>query len=257
MINLELVRDRIHKAALRVGRKEEDIRIMAVTKLQPWEAVREAYQGGVRIFGENRVQEAREKYRELLPGMELHLIGHLQSNKVKYVPSLFSWVDSIDRLSIAEELEKRLAKAQCEDRSDNGEQGGSGEEVDNRGPGVYRGPESSPLQILLELNTSGEESKSGYPTYESLLRDIEKILSFPHLQVRGLMTVGPLTTDTDQIRRSFRMLHHTFEDLKRRYPEGKWDTLSMGMSADFEIAIEEGATMVRLGTILFGERRKE
>lgn len=250
---MELVRDRIRKAALRVGRKEEDIRIMAVTKLQPWEAIREAYQGGVRIFGENRVQEARGKYRELLPGMELHLIGHLQSNKVKHVPSLFSWVDSIDRLSIAEELEKRLSK----ERGDAGERGDSGEEGDNRGPGVHRGPENSPLQILLELNTSGEESKSGYPTYESLLRDIEKIFSLPHLQVRGLMTVGPLTTDTDQIRRAFRKLHHAFEDLKRRYPEAKLDTLSMGMSGDFEIAIEEGATMVRLGTILFGERRKE
>lgn len=228
MVNLEQVMERIRKAALRVGRREEDIRVMAVTKLQPWETVREAYQAGIRIFGENRVQEAREKYKELLPGMELHLIGHLQSNKVKYVPSLFSWVDSIDRLSIAEELEKRMA-------------------------GLSGKP---PLQILLELNTSEESSKSGYPSYELLLQDVEKILSFPHLNVRGLMTVGPLTTDTERIRRSFRKLYQAFEDLKRRYPAVQWDTLSMGMSGDFEIAIEEGATMVRLGTILFGERRK-
>ena len=240
MINLEPVRDRIRKAALRSGRREEDIRIMAVTKLQPWDAVWEAYQGGVRILGENRVQEAREKYRELLPGMELHLIGHLQSNKVKYVPSLFSWVDSVDRLSIAEELEKRLTK----------EMGSTAAQA------TAQSVKNLPLQILLELNTSGEASKSGYPTYESLLRDMERILSLPHLQVRGLMTIGPLTQDTDQIRRAFRMLNQAFEDLKRRYPGVRWDTLSMGMSADFEIAIEEGATMVRLGTILFGERRR-
>ncbi len=227
MVNLSMVLDRIQQAAFRAGRREEEIRIMAVTKLQPWEAVAEAYERGIRIFGENRVQEAKEKYKQLLPAMELHLIGHLQSNKVKYVPTLFSWVDSIDRLSIATELEKRLAK----------------------------GPESPRLQILLELNTSGEVSKSGYPSYELLLRDVEKILSLPHLEIRGLMTVGPLSTDTDTIRRSFRMLNKAFQDLKKRYPEVKWDTLSMGMSGDFEIAIEEGSTLVRLGTILFGERR--
>ncbi len=227
MVNLEPVMDRIRKAALRAGRKAEEIRVMGVTKLQPWETVLEAYQGGMRIFGENRVQEAKEKYKEILPGMELHLIGHLQSNKAKYVPHLFSWVDSIDRFSIAEELEKRLAKE----------------------------PENPSLQVLLELNTSGEGSKSGYPSYELLLRDMEKILSCPHLQVRGLMTVGPLTTDPKAIRRSFRALSQALEDLKRRYPEVNWDTLSMGMSGDFEIAIEEGSTLVRLGTIIFGERR--
>ncbi|GAB4369114.1 MAG: YggS family pyridoxal phosphate-dependent enzyme [Spirochaetales bacterium] len=200
---------------------------MAVTKLQPWEAVVEAYQTGIRIFGENRVQEAREKYKNIFPDMELHLIGHLQSNKAKYVPSLFSWVDSIDRFSIAEELEKRLTRQQI----------------------------VPSLQVLLELNTSGEPSKSGYSSYEMLLRDMEKILALPHLRVRGLMTIGPLTADRDQVRSSFRMLAQAFEDLKRRYPEVEWDTLSMGMSGDFEIAIEEGSTMIRLGTILFGERR--
>ncbi|MCX7788774.1 MAG: YggS family pyridoxal phosphate-dependent enzyme [Spirochaetes bacterium] len=229
MVNLEPVMNRIQEAALRAGRRIEEIRVMGVTKSQPWEIVLEAYQSGIRVFGENRVQEAREKYKELLPGMELHLIGHLQSNKVKYIPSLFSWVDSIDRFSIAEELAKRWAKE----------------------PGVPS------LQILLELNTSGERSKSGYPSYDVLLRDMERILSLPHVQVRGLMTVGPLTTDTKVIRTSFRMLNNSFQDLKRRYPEVNWDTLSMGMSGDFEIAIEEGSTLVRLGTILFGERRKE
>ncbi len=221
------IQERIQQAAVRAGRKGEDIRIMAVTKLQPWEAVREAYNAGIRIFGENRVQEAREKYRDPLPGMELHLIGHLQTNKVKYIPSLFPWVDSIDRLSIAEELERRFAA------------------------------HNSRLNVLLEVNTSGEPSKTGYASCEELLRDLEQILSFPHLKIRGLMTVGPLTGDRDAVRKSFRTLSQCFEDLKKRYPEGMWDILSMGMSSDFEIAVEEGSTLVRLGTLLFGERVKQ
>ncbi|MFQ3619743.1 MAG: YggS family pyridoxal phosphate-dependent enzyme [Spirochaetales bacterium] len=224
MIPLSYVQERIRNACQRAGRKEDEVRLMAVTKLQNWDSVLETYQAGIRIFGENRVQEAKSKYSNPLKDMELHLIGPLQSNKAKYIPSLFQWVDSIDRFAIAEELEKRLAKLEFT------------------------------LQVLLELNTSGEATKSGYTSYDLLLRDVDRILRLPHLNIRGLMTLGPLTTDQNQIRKAFRTLYQTYEDLKQRYPEVLWDTLSMGMSGDFEIAIEEGSTLIRLGTLLFGER---
>jgi pyridoxal phosphate enzyme (YggS family) len=219
------IRDRMRAALSRAGRNPEDVRLMAVTKTHPREMIEEVYQAGVRIFGENRVSEAAEKYTDFARDAELHLIGHLQTNKAKTAAGLFSWVDSIDSLHTAEALAKRL---------------------ENTGKSV---------NILLELNTSGEDSKSGYGSFDDMARELEGILLLAPLKLRGLMTVGPLTRDEGEIRRAFRTLKTCMDRLERLVPAScRPDTLSMGMSSDFEIAIEEGSTLIRLGTVLFGKR---
>ncbi len=197
---------------------------MAVSKVKPKELVEEAYQAGIRLFGENRVQEAEEKYRDFYEDAELHIIGHLQSNKAKRVVGLARCVQSIDKLKTAKEIDKRC---------------GDEEEMD----------------IYLEFNTSGEESKSGYLSKESMFRDIDAICELSHLRVRGLMTIGPLVEDEKEIRRAFSQLRGLFEETKSRYPELPLQVLSMGMTSDFELAIEEGSTMVRIGSALFGARK--
>jgi pyridoxal phosphate enzyme (YggS family) len=224
--NLRSVRERIDAAADRAGRDPGDIRLMAVTKTFPLEYVEVARQAGVTLFGENRVQEAQGKYQPLAddPELELHLIGHLQRNKAKTAASLFRCVQSIDKLGTAEALNRH-----CSDL---------GRKMD----------------ILLELNTSGEETKFGFADAGQLWTACGEIARLDCLQIRGVMTVGPFTTDKDRMRRSFASLRECSEGLHSRYPELSLDVLSMGMSGDFEIAIEEGSTMVRLGTALFGTR---
>jgi pyridoxal phosphate enzyme (YggS family) len=198
---------------------------MAVTKTHPREVALEAYGAGIRIFGENRVGEAGEKYTDFAEDGELHLIGHLQTNKAKAAAGLFSWIDSVDSLRTAEALAKRLDEC--------------GKSAD----------------ILLELNTSGEDSKSGYRSFDDLRRDLEGILMLGALRLRGLMTVGPLTADAGEVRAAFRSLKTCMDRLCGMVPAScRIDTLSMGMSGDFEIAVEEGATLIRLGTVLFGRR---
>ena len=221
--NLEEVQERIEKAADRSGRRADEIRLMAVTKVKPRDMVEEAYQAGIRLFGENRVQEAEEKYRGFHGDAELHLIGHLQTNKVKKIVGLASCVQSIDKLKTAREIEKRF------------------EEV-------------GPLDVYLEFNTSGEESKSGYLSKERMFEDIDAMLDMENLQIRGLMTIGPLTDDDAEIRRAFSFLRELFEETKGRYPQIPLEELSMGMTSDYEAAIEEGSTMVRIGSALFGAR---
>ncbi|MDR1625817.1 MAG: YggS family pyridoxal phosphate-dependent enzyme [Spirochaetia bacterium] len=219
------IRERIRAASLRAGRNPSDVRLMAVTKTHPRETVLEAYKAGIRVFGENRVSEAAEKYADFAPEAELHLIGHLQTNKAKAAAALFPWVDSVDSLHTAQALARRLEAL------------------------------GKTANILLELNTSGEASKSGYGSFEDLERDLDGILLLAPLRLRGLMTVGPLTQDEGEIRRAFRNLNACMDRLLRLVPAScRPDTLSMGMSSDFEIAIEEGATLVRLGTVLFGRR---
>ena len=224
--NLRSVRERIGAAAARANRNPEDIRLMAVTKTFPTEQIEVARQAGLTLFGENRVQEAQSKYRSLVDDaeLELHLIGHLQRNKAKIAASLFRCVQSIDKLQTAEALNRY-----CEEL---------GTSVD----------------ILLELNTSGEETKFGFGDAEQLWLACGQIARLHALRIRGVMTVGPFTNDKDRMRRSFASLRECFDGLHSRYPRLPLDTLSMGMSGDFEIAIEEGATMVRLGTVLFGSR---
>ncbi|MFO7849780.1 MAG: YggS family pyridoxal phosphate-dependent enzyme [Spirochaetia bacterium] len=221
---LESIQQRIDSAARRVGRKPEEISLMAVTKLHPREAIDEAYRAGIRLFGENRVQEAEEKYSSFYDDAELHIIGHLQRNKAKKVVGLASCVQSIDKLETAEELEKRCAAGEVS------------------------------MDVYLEINTSGEESKSGYISRDAMYNDLDQIAKLEHLTVRGLMTIGPLTEDEREIRSAFSRLRELFEKTRSRMPELPLDVLSMGMTSDFEQAIEEGSTMVRIGSALFGRR---
>jgi PLP dependent protein len=222
--NIETVRNNIAEACRPRGRKPEDIALMAVTKTKPKELADAAYAAGVRIFGENRVQEAEEKYANFYSEGELHLIGHLQSNKAKNAAKLFSWVQSIDKVKTARALAR------------------------------YCGEIGKRMNILIEINTSGEESKFGYPSGNLPFQDIDEILQFDELILRGLMTVGPFTSDEFKIRSAFRTLKQLFDELSEGYPELTIDTLSMGMSQDYEFAVEEGSTMVRLGTTIFGGR---
>jgi pyridoxal phosphate enzyme (YggS family) len=224
---LERLEERIHGACGRSGRARECITLLAVSKFHQREAVEEAWDRGLRFFGESRVREAAEKFsgfRESRPGAELHLIGSLQSNKAKAALSLFDCVQSLDRDPIIRALGKYAA---------------SGEK---------------PLRVLLELHT-GEESKRGFPDEESLFRAAETVLSFPGLAPAGLMTMAPFTGDERRIRASFRAVVKAQSKLQSRFPGSDWSCLSMGMSNDFEIAIEEGATLIRIGTLLFGGRQ--
>jgi pyridoxal phosphate enzyme (YggS family) len=235
--NVKEVRQRIAGAARRSGRDPADVRLMAVTKSFPADQVRIARQAGLDLFGENRVQEAQAKYeplvlsvsadeppQEALGPVELHLIGHLQRNKAKIAARLFRCVQSIDKPETARALDGQCAEA------------------------------GTRMDVLLEVNTSGEDSKFGFRDEEKLNQTIEEVLELEQLTVRGLMTIGPFTEDRDRIRRAFAELRELYERLQELYPQLDLDVLSMGMSGDFEIAIEEGATLVRLGTALFGPR---
>ncbi len=212
-----------------------DVRLMAVSKIHPSSAIVEAMGAGVRLFGENRVQEFERKHVELgalgvevagalkREGVEIHLIGHLQSNKTAKAAQLFSAVDTVDSLRIA----NRLNEAAME--------------------GV--------LPVLLEIKVSDEESKTGLdPKGEELRELLERMPELTALKLRGLMTVPPLDDDPETARASFRRLRELREELARSYPRLDFSELSMGMSGDFEIAIEEGSTLVRIGTALFGAR---
>jgi len=225
--NLVLARAALARAAKRSGRDPQSVAILAVTKTVPLAEVQAACAAGLRLFGENRVQEAEAMYgasRDGLPSVSLHLIGHLQRNKARKAAELFEAVDSIDKVETAQALEAACAAA------------------------------GRTLEILLEMNTSGEATKFGFAREEELMAAVEPILVLPHLRLRGLMTVGPLSADQEQVRRAFRRLARLFEQLRSRYAGQPLDVLSMGMSADFETAVEEGSTQVRLGTALFGPR---
>ena len=208
---------------IRAGRKEGETEIMAVTKTLPREAAELAAREGVKFLGENRVQEAEAKFCDGAPA-ELHLIGHLQRNKAKKAAALVSCVQSIDKLETARELDRHAAA------------------LDKR------------ISVLLQLNTSGEESKSGYRDRAALLADLEEISRLPALTVAGLMTIGPLYGDETSVRRAFSMLKTLFDEIRGSGQERDFTVLSMGMSQDLEAAVEEGSTLVRIGTALFGER---
>ena len=228
--NLEKARADLARAAERCGRDPQSVAIMAVTKTVPLAEVQSACAAGLSLFGENRVQEAEAKYgaglprRAGLPPLSLHLIGHLQRNKARKAAELFKAVDSIDKVETAQALEAACA-------------------VSGR-----------TLDILLEMNTSGESTKFGFAGEEALLAAVEPILGLPHLRLRGLMTVGPLAAETEAVRAAIRRLARQLERLRAGYPGLPLEVLSMGMSGDFQIAVEEGSTQVRLGTSLFGTR---
>lgn len=221
--NLARIEARIGQACERSGRKREDIRLMGVSKFQSLEAIEEVYRAGIRLFGESRVQEAKAKFGSFVPEMpdvELHCIGQLQRNKAKTAVQLFSCIQSVDRNELIVELANHCQR------------------------------EQKAIEILLELHT-GESSKTGYSDADTLLDAAELILSYPMLHLRGLMTMAPYTDDTKLIRRSFQSLVAAKTILLQHFPELVLDILSMGMSNDFEIAIEEGSTLLRIGTALF------
>jgi len=224
------VRERIAAAALRSGRRPEVITLMAVTKTFPPEQIRQAYDAGIRVFGENRVQEFAGKSEAVrdLSIAEWHMIGHLQSNKAAKAVELFGCVDSLDSVRLARKLND--AAAQLNKR----------------------------IPILIEINVGGEVVKSGAPPGSQELQNLlEAAPELPSLEFRGLMTVPPYSADPEESRTYFRKMRELFEQIDRReLASVNMETLSMGMSHDFEIAIEEGATCVRVGTAIFGERPK-
>ncbi|GHT84142.1 YggS family pyridoxal phosphate enzyme [Spirochaetia bacterium] len=233
---IETIQERIQKACARSGRKAEEVRLMGVSKFHDPPAIEEAWKAGIRLFGESRVQEAAAKFPDFKaahPETELHMIGSLQRNKAKIVTGriaegyLFDAVQSVDR----DELIKELGRL----------------------TGDRKNPTINPLMILLEYHTA-EDSKSGYTGLDSLFRAAETALEYPGLALRGLMTMAPLTEDDAPIRASFRAMVSAQGALAARFPAADWSCLSMGMSGDFEIAIEEGSTLIRIGTAIFGAR---
>jgi pyridoxal phosphate enzyme (YggS family) len=222
--NLETIRQRICVACERTGRNPDSITMLAVTKTQPPEVVRAAAALGLLLFGENKVQEAKAKI-PLCPGkLRWHMIGHLQSNKCRDAVELFKMIQSVDSLSLAQEINKRAEQA------------------------------ARTMPILLEVNVAGEASKFGYRP-EQLLAELKQLNALPRIEIHGLMTVPPWSAEAEKARPHFRRLR----ELKERAEAvlgAPLPHLSMGMSDDFEIAIEEGATMVRVGTALFGPRAK-
>lgn len=228
--NILQVKEKISDAAIKAGRDPHAIKLMAVSKFHNVEEIQEAIDSGITLFGENRVQEAKEKFPELFAkntGIELHLIGSLQSNKIKAIVPLASCIQSVDRLSLIPELIKVCSK------------------------------ENKKISILFEVHT-GEESKSGFTDYTELLMGVKKAAESQMVVPVGLMTMAPFTQDTEVIRSSFKQLKEIQkklqQDIRKDFPEVILDELSMGMSGDFEIAIEEGSTLVRVGTAIFGER---
>ncbi|MFP4300740.1 MAG: YggS family pyridoxal phosphate-dependent enzyme [Spirochaetaceae bacterium] len=221
---ISAVREEIAESARKAGRKPEEVRLMGVTKNQSRELVEAALAAGLELFGENRVQEAEEKYRDLPGNYELHLIGHLQRNKAKRVPGLFSWVQSIDSVRTVNALNRACAEAGRE------------------------------MSVLLEVNISGEEQKYGVTSdseFEQLLNAVEESET---LTCRGLMGIAPWVGEEGRIRAAFAGLRKRFERVRFERKAPSFDTLSMGMSGDFRLAIEEGSTLVRIGTAIFGSR---
>lgn len=216
------IQDRIAQAAVRSGHTPQDISLLAVTKTFSRLVLQEAYDLGLRTFGENRVQEAVPKIEDLPADIQWHLIGQLQTNKINKVLGKFALVQSMDSFKLSQAFSSRL--------------------------------DGRIQEILLEVNTSGETAKSGVPP-EKALEEARAIVQLPGLKLRGLMTVGPLTQDSNLQRESFKKLKGLFEELKAKGIGGEdFSILSMGMSGDFEMAIEEGSTLVRIGSALFGSR---
>ncbi len=222
--NYERIKENVRRACDRSNRRVEEVRIMAVTKTFPVEYVEMAIKAGFTLFGENRVNEAFDKYIQVSEPVELHLIGHLQRNKAKTAAQIFHTVQSIDKYETAEALNKRC-----------GEMGRI-------------------IDVLFEINTSGEESKFGFKGEDEYFSVLERVMELEKLRIRGLMTVGPLTDDEKKIREAFNKLRVLFEKTKDKYPELDFDILSMGMSGDYEIAVEEGSNLLRIGTAIFGKR---
>ena len=229
--NIEHIRDKIDRAAVKSGRSSSAVKLMAVTKFRSIEEIRAAYGAGIRLFGENRVQEAVEKFSDPALRMDdarLHMIGVLQRNKVKSILPYVSCIHSVDRIELMEEIAKRL-------------------QAEN--PSLC--PAFRPLTLLIEVHT-GEESKSGFTSEDGIVRALEYAQE-ANLNIGGFMTMAPLSLSPEsaEVRRSFVTLREIKERMQKRFPSFSLTELSMGMSSDFETAIEEGSTLVRIGTAVF------
>jgi len=227
----EKVLDAIAASAFKVGRKPETIRLVVVTKLQPPHVIHAAIEAGAHILGENYADEAVEKISGLGPqsAVEWHMIGHVQSRKASLVAQHFALVHSLDSQKLAQRLNRSAVELE------------------------------RTLPVLLEFNVSGEKSKHGWQAaddskWPDLLPDVNAIATLPNLKVSGLMTMPPLSTDPEAARTYFRQLRRLRDFLSRRVPQVEWSELSMGTSADFAVAVEEGATLVRIGHAILGPR---
>jgi pyridoxal phosphate enzyme (YggS family) len=244
--NLARVRERMELAAARSGRRAEEITLIAVSKTHSARKIQELYEAGVRHFGENRVQE-RESKLSHLAGLDAtwHMIGHVQKNKAARAVRLFDSIDSVDSVALAEKLDRARTDFTTED-TENTEKGKTRNESRLFAPG-------NRLCVLIELKLDPEPARSGVAG-EDLRRLAEAILRMPHLDLRGLMGVPPFFDDPEEARPHFRRLRELRDAVRAQMGPEILPVLSMGMSHDFEIAIEEGATEVRVGTALFGER---
>jgi pyridoxal phosphate enzyme (YggS family) len=225
------VQETIARAAQSVGRAPEKVKLVVVTKGHPVEQIGALAAGGIRDFGENRVEEALLKIEELrgLPDLNWHMIGHIQSRKAKLIGGDFHLIHSVDRLKLARRLNQYAAEA------------------------------GEILPILLQCNVSGEQSKSGWAAsdqahWDEMLPEVEAVLQCDFLEVRGLMTLAPFSPDPEAVRPSFVRLRNLRDFFAARFPTQNWAELSMGMSGDYQVAIEEGATIVRIGTAILGPR---
>jgi PLP dependent protein len=237
--NIASIRARIDAAAERAGRDPARVRLVAVSKTHPPELLRAAVAAGVLDFGENRVQEADSKVEALkeLSDLRWHLIGHLQRNKVRRAVAIFDIVHSLDSVRLAQSLDRVI------------------------GEGAAGARER--LAVLLQINIAGEAQKEGFDLagglsnsarLDDFLEDVAQIVELRHLEIRGLMTIAPYAADPEDVRPIFRGLRELRDELARRLPDVTWDDLSMGMTGDFEVAVEEGATLVRVGRAIFGQR---
>ena len=222
--NYREVDRRVGEACARSGRNRKEVTLIAVSKTKPVELIREAMDAGADVFGENKVQELCDKYEQLPKTLHWHLIGHLQRNKVKYIIDKVDLIHSVDSMRLAEEISKEAEKKQTD------------------------------VKVLIEVNVAQEESKFGVSVDETeeLVREIAKL---PRIHVLGLMTIAPNVSDPEENRPVFRTLKKLAVDIKMKNIDNvRMDVLSMGMTGDYQVAIEEGATMVRVGTGIFGER---
>jgi pyridoxal phosphate enzyme (YggS family) len=222
--NLERVREQIAQAAAKAGRAPDETELVAITKTHPAEKVREAVEAGHIVFGESRVQEARGKIPELPSNLRWHFVGHLQKNKIRHALPLFELFHGVDSLALAQEMDRIAAE------------------------------EGERLRVLLEVNVAGEGSKFGFKA-ETLRTEIGSLLVLPRLSIEGLMCIPPLVEEAEASRKFFVQLRELRNSLEKEF-DVKLPHLSMGMTQDFWIAVEEGATLVRVGTAIFGERPK-
>lgn len=222
--NIELLENKINQSAIQVGRKKDEIQLIAVGKTFPVEVLQQAQSYGICVFGENKVQELVEKMNCMSKDIKWHMIGHLQRNKAKFIIGEVELIHSLDSLGLAKEIDKIARKKDCIQK------------------------------VLVQVNISEEETKFGLPVdqVEGFLEDVSTLAG---LRVKGLMTIGPNTKEHALIRECFKRMHSIYIDIKqKRIDNIDMDILSMGMSKDFEIAIQEGANMVRVGSAIFGKR---